>query len=86
MLLEAFIFNIHRSCTPARVRYTMKGTRKIRVPLRVPLSCTLQRNVERRKRLVSKDLEVRVPLPYGLKNLPVWQDKLFERSNYEQFG
>ena len=44
MLLEAFIFNIHRSCTPARVRYTMKGTRKIRVPLRVPLSCTLQRN------------------------------------------
>ena len=34
---EAFIFSAHRPCTPARVRYTTKGTRKIRVPLRVPL-------------------------------------------------
>ena len=34
---EAFIFNVRRSCTPVRVRYTTKGTRKIRVPLRVPL-------------------------------------------------
>ena len=34
---EAFVFNVHRPCTPVRVRYTTKGTRKIHVPLRVPL-------------------------------------------------
>ena len=60
----------------------MYGTRRrVHVKSVYPYRVPFREIVVHRKRLVPKDLEVRVPLPYGLKNLPVRENPLVKLSN-----